>query len=92
MNSATTDWFWKCYSTLPVEVRRQAKDAYTLFIKDAYHPSLHLKRIHSTRPIFSVRIGMHYRVVGVLDGQEITWFWIGSHANYDKLVRQLRKS
>jgi hypothetical protein len=38
---------------------------------------------------WSARIGMHYRVVGidaetVSDG--IVWFWIGTHADYDKLV------
>ena len=62
------------------------------FVSDPYHPSLHFKRIHSTRPVFSVRIGIHYCAVGVLDEQEITWFWIGAHAEYDRLVRQLRKS
>jgi hypothetical protein len=92
MNSTTTDRFWRLYSTLPSEVKRQAKETYSLFVSDPYHPSLHFKRIHSTRPVFSVRIGIHYRAVGVLDEQEITWFWIGSHAEYDRLVRQLRKS
>jgi hypothetical protein len=69
MTSTTTDQFWRHYSTLPSEAKRQAKDAYTLFLSDAYHPSLHFKRIHSTRPVFSVRIGIHYRAVGVLDEQ-----------------------
>ncbi len=92
MNSSTTDPFWKRYATLPSEAKRQARETYTLFVSDPYHPSLHFKRIHSTRPVFSVRIGIHYRAVGVLDQQEITWFWIGSHAEYDRLVRQLRKN
>ncbi len=91
MNSTTSDQFWRRYSTLPSEVKKHAREAYTLFISDPYHPGLHFKRIHSTRPVFSVRIGIHYRAVGVLDEQEMTWFWIGSHAEYDRLVRQLRK-
>ena len=91
MNSVTTDWFWRCYSALPAEIRKQAREAYELFAGDPYHPSLHFKRVHSTRPVFSVRIGMHYRAVGTLDGSEITWFWIGSHADYERLVRQIRK-
>lgn len=90
MTSATTDQFWKRYGTLPSEARMLARDAYSLFVSDPYHPSLHFKRIHSTRPVFSVRIGIHYRAVGILDEQEITWFWIGQHAEYDRLVRQLR--
>ena len=91
MKSTTTDQFWRRYSELPSHVRTQARETYSRFVSDAYHPSLHFKRIHSTRPVFSVRIGIHYRAVGVLDEQEITWFWIGSHAEYDRLVRELRK-
>ena len=92
MNSTTTDLFWKHYSALSADAKKQARATYTQFVSDPYHPGLHFKRIHSTRPIFSVRIGIHYRAVGNLDDQEITWFWIGSHADYDKLIRQLRKS
>jgi hypothetical protein len=92
MNSTATDQFWTRYSALPAEVKRHAREVYSLFVLDPYHPSLHFKRIHSTRPIFSVRIGIHHRAVGILDEQEITWLWIGSHADYDRLVRQLRGS
>jgi hypothetical protein len=91
MNSTTTDQFWMRYSALPAEVKERAREAYTLFVSDPHHPSLHFKRIHSTRPVFSVRIGLHWRAVGILDEQEITWFWIGSHADYDRLVQQLRR-
>ncbi len=92
MNSTTTERFWKCYAALPAEVRSQAKEAYALFLKDPYYPSLHFKRIHSTRPIFSVRIGVGYRAVGIVEGDEITWFWIGSHADYDNLLKRLRNA
>ena len=92
MNSTTTERFWKCYAALPAEVRSQAKEAYALFVKDPYYPSLHFKRIHSTRPIFSVRISIDYRAVGIVEGNEITWFWIGSHAEYDNLLKRLRNA
>jgi hypothetical protein len=91
MTSTATDRFWIRYDALPDDVKEQAKRAYTAFQSNPYHPSLHFKRIHSTRPIFSVRVGIHYRAVGILDEQEITWFWIGSHAEYDRLIQQLRK-
>jgi hypothetical protein len=39
---------------------------------------------------YSVRIGVHWRAPGyretVLGEAVVTWFWIGSHADYDKLV------
>jgi len=90
MNSTTTQRFWKCYDELPAEVRKQAKDAYKLFSNSPYHPSLHFKRVHSTRPIFSVRINIDYRAVGIFEGDEITWFWIGSHTQYEALIKRFR--
>jgi len=92
MKSLTNDHFWKCYAGLPQDVRRQAKEAYTLFAKDPYYPRLHFKRIHSTRPIFSARINTDYRAVDLIDGDEITWFWIGPHADHDNLLKRLRNT
>jgi hypothetical protein len=92
VKSRTTDRFWKRYDALPVEIRKQAREAYRLFQQDSHHPSLHYKRIHSTKPIFSVRISKNYRSVGILQGDEIIWFWIGSHAEYDRLVKAMRRS
>ncbi|ULA64092.1 MAG: hypothetical protein LZF86_110793 [Nitrospira sp.] len=36
--------------------------------------------------LWSARVGDHYRVLGfdILDG--ITWFWIGTHADYDRMI------
>ena len=39
--------------------------------------------------MYSARVGIGYRAVGVLDGDAIAWFWIGSHANYDRLLAEL---
>lgn len=92
MNSKTTERFWKCYEELPAIVRKQAKEAYKQFQTDPYYPSLHFKQVHSTRPIFSVRITKDYRAVGIIQGEDIIWFWIGSHSDYDKLLKQLRNA
>jgi hypothetical protein len=90
MNSKATERFWKCYDELPLAVRKLAKEAYKQFLRDPYYPSLHFKQIHSTRPVFSVRITKNYRAVGIVQGEEIVWFWIGSHSDYNKLLKQLR--
>lgn len=92
MKSKTTSDFWKCYKALPNEIREQAKKVYKLFNENPYHPSLHFKRIHSSRPIFSVRITVNYRAVGIITNEVIIWFWIGSHSDYDKLVKNVRKN
>ncbi|MFZ5563121.1 MAG: hypothetical protein ACOZBW_03660 [Thermodesulfobacteriota bacterium] len=92
MKSFATQRFWECYSNLPPEIRKKAGETYSLFSNDPYHPSLHFKRIHSTRPIFSVRITIDYRAVGVLEKDAITWFWIGSHKAYDMLIKRVRSA
>ena len=57
-----------------------------LFKANPNHPSLRFKRVHSTEPIYSVRININYRAVGVSEKGEIVWFWVGTHAKYDKLI------
>jgi len=91
MNSHITDKFQKAFTELPAEVQKQARQANRLFIENPHHPSLRFKPIHPTRPIYSVRIGLDYRAVSVRDGDDIIWYWVGSHAEYDKLIRQFRK-
>lgn len=89
MRSHTTERFRKAFKGLPKHIQHQAREAYKLFSQDPHHPSLRFKQIHPVKPIYSVRIGMDYRALGVRDGDEIVWFWIGSHADYDKLVPRL---
>lgn len=90
MTSRTTDRFRRCYRDLPEQIRKEAKTAYKKFKKDPYHPGLHFKRIHSTQPIFSLRISKNYRAIGILQDTQILWFWIGSHGDYEDLLKQLR--
>ena len=56
---------------------------------DPSHPSLRFKRVRTTRPIYSARIGLDYRALAVVDGDAVIWFWIGSHADCDQLLRTL---
>jgi hypothetical protein len=89
MNSRTTRRFRELLAALPAHVRRQAQEAYRLFQGNPAHPGLHFKQVHPDPPIYSARVGIGYRAVGALDGDTIIWFWIGSHADYDKLLQQL---
>lgn len=91
MNSHITEKFRKAFAELPADVQKQARQAYRLFIENPHHPSLRFKSIHLSRPIYSVRIGMNYRAVGIRNQGDIIWYWIGSHTEYDKLIRQFRK-
>ena len=90
MKSTATERFWKRYADLPADVRKQAREAYRLFLGNPQHPGLHFKRVHSRRPIFSVRISIDYRALGIIEQDEITWFWIGGHAEYDQILSKMR--
>jgi hypothetical protein len=89
MKSRTTADFREAFAELPLHVQRQARAAYRRFQQDPQHPGLHFKRIHDTEPIYSARVGLHYRAVGVVDNDSIAWFWIGSHADYDALLERI---
>ena len=78
-----------CYTRLPAKVREQARRAYRLWSSNPSHPGIQFKRIHRVDPIFSARVGLGWRAVGTLEDDIVTWFWIGSHAEYDAIVSQL---
>jgi hypothetical protein len=77
--------FREAYGGLPQPVQQQADMAYALLKSDPRHPSLHLKKIGR---FWSVRVGLRYRALAVEAEDALVWFWIGSHADYDALIRQ----
>ncbi len=89
MTSKTTRRFRQMLATLPAESQAQAREAYRLFQRNPRQPSLRFKKIHTTESIYSARITIDYRAVGVVDSEEIVWFWIGPHGDYDKLLNWL---
>jgi hypothetical protein len=92
VTSHTTAQFRKLLAELPAEIQNQARRAYRTFRQNPNHPSLRFKPVHTILPIYSVRISAGYRAVGTLRGEGIVWFWIGSHAAYDKLLSQWRRN
>ncbi len=83
----TTRGYWSLYNRLPTDARRIADKYFALLKSDPKHPALHLKKIGD---VWSVRAGLHYRAIGMdtTSGQNgILWFWIGSHAEYDRFIK-----
>ena len=76
--------FWLAYRALPSAVRETADKNFALLKNDPRHPSLRLKRIGR---FWSVRVGEDYRSLGVDIEGGILRFWIGSHSEYEKLIR-----
>jgi hypothetical protein len=60
---------------------------YALLRDDPHHPSLHFKKVGKQKQLWSARVGDHYRVLGLVKYEGVVWFWIGTHAEYDKLLR-----
>ena len=91
MKSKITEDFVEFFSRLPQAVKAQARKSYRLWQSNPAHPGLHFKRIHGRDELYSVRVGIGWRAMGLLEQDTIHWFWIGSHSNYDKLIKQLRR-
>ena len=83
MNHLATPDYWACLHVLPPNIQHLANKNYTLLTKDPSHPSLPFKKIGN---YYSVRIGIHYRALGLAIPEGVLWFWIGTHAEYDKLL------
>ena len=86
MKHFTLARFWECYGTLPPKIQKLADKNYKLLKSDPFHPSLHFKKIGKKEGLWSVRVGLDHRALGRERGDDIVWFWIGSHADYDKLI------
>lgn len=91
MRSRVNERFRKAFDALPEAIQRQARAAYARWHSNPSHPSLQYKKIHRTQPIYSVRVALGWRAIGVVQGDDMIWFWIGSHADYDKLIARLRR-
>jgi hypothetical protein len=84
----TSPDYWSLYNRLPADVRQTADKYFALLKSDPKHPSLHLKKIGN---LWSVRAGLHYRALGMdapSKEKGILWFWIGSHAEYDRFIKR----
>lgn len=90
MNSHITKGFRACFKRLPVDVQRRARRAYQQWLADPNHPGLHFKPVCRKQPIYAVRIGIGWRALGLRRGNDLYWFWIGDHADYDNYLKTLR--
>ena len=83
MKHVATPEFWDCYKRLPDAVRNTADRNFQLLKDDPQYPSLHFKKVGR---FWSARVGIHYRALAVESGEDLVWFWIGLHAEYDRLT------
>lgn len=92
MKSRRTHEFVTRFAKLPNPIKQLARKNYRLWKQNPLHPGLQFKRVQAVEGVYSVRVGLDWRVLGVKDGETMTWFWIGPHAEYDRLLRTLRNT
>jgi Txe/YoeB family toxin of Txe-Axe toxin-antitoxin module len=85
VKSRTRPGFWRAYESLDLRTREAARRTYRLFTENPDHPSLRFKKLGGYQDLWSVRITEQYRVVGERQGDTLTWLWIGTHNEFDKL-------
>lgn len=80
----TTRRFWKCLDALPEAVKNTADKNFALLKDNPRHPSLHFKKVGK---FWSVRVGIDHRALAVEDNEDFIWVWIGTHDDYERLLR-----
>ena len=81
----TTEQFRYRYAKLPQDVRDRAERAFARLREDSKHPSLHFKKVGN---FWSVRVDIAHRALAVADDDDFIWVWIGSHDEYERIIRE----
>ena len=79
----TTPQFWQRFDALDDATQKLARKNFALLKENPRHPSLHFKNVGD---YWSVRVGLSTRALAIENGDDFIWVWIGSHAEYDKLI------
>ena len=83
MKSRATSKFWNAYSALPPGIQHRAIKQYQLWLANPSHPSVHFKKIGR---YWSARVTDDYRALGVMTGDTVIWFWVVTHAEYERMI------
>ena len=77
--------FWDGYANLPKDIQRRADKQFALLIENPHHPSLQLKPVGE---FWSARVTDDYRALAFREETVLTWFWIGPHDEYAKILKR----
>jgi hypothetical protein len=86
MKSSALPSFWTAYAPLDEATKRAARKAFSLFARNPFYPSLHFKCVNRQESVWSVRVSKEYRALGTVEGDTVTWFWIGGHDEYEQAI------
>jgi hypothetical protein len=86
MKSSTKKSFRSRLAALPPEVRALARKNFRLWLRDPHHSSVRFKPVGR---FWSARVGSGYRALATMTGEHVEWFWIGTHDDYERIIRSL---
>jgi hypothetical protein len=93
--SRITPAFRRLLQSLPTGIQKAALRSFKLWRKSPDYPSVNFTRMCGVPGLFSARInGYSHRALArkTEDGRGWLWFWIGTHADYDRLLRKYEMS
>jgi hypothetical protein len=88
MKSVATQDFWDLFESLPAEAQGLAVKTYSLWRENPRHPSLQFRPLRAHRDRYTVRIVARYRALARVEGEIVTWVWIGTHEEYNRALRK----
>lgn len=77
--------FWVALSELSEDVQKLAAAAYLEWTNDPRATGVRFK--HVAGNIYSARIGKNHRALCYLEGGIFYWYWVGTHADYERKLR-----
>jgi hypothetical protein len=77
--------FWDLYGCLPEDIQSLADKQFALLMENPRYPSLQLKPVGE---FWSVRVTDSYRALAFREGTVFTWFWIGPHDEYARIIKR----
>ncbi|KAA3447737.1 hypothetical protein C7I87_25455 [Mesorhizobium sp. SARCC-RB16n] len=84
MNHFAAPSFWEAYGKLSPAIQAKADTSFAKLRADPFYPSLHFKQVGR---YWSARIDLNHRAVAIRDQDDFVWFWIGTHSEYDRLLK-----
>jgi len=87
MNSQAAPRFWHLYNRLSRQEQQRVRKAYQVWKTNPTTPGLRFKRVNEQEPIYSARVSDDYRVLGILEGDTLIWFWVGRHDEYERILK-----
>ena len=73
MKSFTSRRFREMYASLPKDVQLHAHRAFRLFRQNPFRPGLRFKMVDAETRMYSARVGLGYRALGLMEGDDIVW-------------------